>query len=74
MEYRIQEVSEKLQVQRSTIRYWETEFSGHIQPRRTNGGQRRYTAENISTIEQIKQLRRHGMSLAEIKRKLGNSD
>lgn len=74
MKYRIQEVSEKLQVPRSTIRYWETVFHEHVQPRRTNGGQRRYTAENISMIEEIKRMRGSGMGLAEIKRKLGNSN
>lgn len=74
MKYRIQEVSEKLKVPRSTIRYWETEFPEHVQPRRTNGGQRRYTAENISMIEEIKRMREEGMSLPEIKRKLSNSD
>ncbi|NVM21090.1 MAG: MerR family transcriptional regulator [Desulfobacterales bacterium] len=72
-EFRIQEVSKKLRLPRSTIRYWEMEFPRHIQPRRTNGGQRRYTAENISVLEEIKRLRKTGMSLAEIKRKLGNS-
>jgi len=74
MKYRIQEVSEKLQVPRSTIRYWETVFHEHVQPRRTNGGQRRYTAENISIIEEIKRMREEGMSLAEIKRRLSNGD
>jgi len=72
MEFRIQEVSKKLQLPRSTIRYWEIEFPWHIQPRRTNGGQRRYTPENISMIEKIKRMREEGMSLAEIKRKLSN--
>ena len=40
-------------------------------PLRTNGGQRRYAAEHISIIEEIKGLKRAGLSLVEIKRKMG---
>jgi DNA-binding transcriptional MerR regulator len=42
-----------------------------LAPLRTNGGQRRYTVENIAVIEEIKKLKRKGMSLPDIKRKLG---
>ena len=70
----IQEVSDLLKVPKPTLRFWEKELAGIIVPLRSNGGQRRYTAENISTIEQIRQLREHGMNLAQIKRKLRNSD
>ena len=69
-ELRIQEVSKKLEIPRSTIRYWESEFPSQIQPRRTNGGQRRYTSEAISAIEDIRIMREMGMTLAEIRRKL----
>lgn len=74
MEFRIQEVSEKLQLPTSTIRYWENEFPEHLKPKRTNGGQRRYSTENISIIEVIKGMREKGMSLASIKRRLDGGD
>ena len=56
MKYRIQEVSEKLQVPKSTIRYWEKEFSDFIKPERTNGGQRRYSEQDIDNLHKIKDL------------------
>ena len=37
---------------------------------RTHGGQRRYTSEHIAIIEEIKKLKRTGLSLEEIKRNL----
>ncbi len=40
-------------------------------PLRTNGGQRRYAPEHVSVIEEIKMLKKAGLSLVEIKRKLG---
>lgn len=59
MVYRIQEVSEKLQVKKSTIRFWETEFSDIVRPKRTNGGQRRYSEQDISNLHKIENLLYH---------------
>ncbi|MBW1740021.1 MAG: MerR family transcriptional regulator [Deltaproteobacteria bacterium] len=70
----IQEVSDRLKVPKHTLRFWEKEFEGILVPLRTQGGQRRYTAENIFIVEEIKKLRKRGMSLAEIRRKLSNSN
>jgi DNA-binding transcriptional MerR regulator len=67
----IQEVSNLLKVPKPTLRFWEKELDGILAPLRTNGGQRRYTVENIAVIEEIKKLKRTGMSLPDIKRKLG---
>ena len=67
----IQEVSALLNVPKPTLRFWEKELDGIFVPFRTNGGQRRYTVENIAVIEEIKKLKRNGMSLLKIKRKLG---
>jgi len=53
---RIKKVSEKLQVPKSTIRYWETEFPDLVKPKRTNGGQRRYSEEDIDNLQNIKRL------------------
>ncbi|MBC8392232.1 MAG: UDP-N-acetylglucosamine 4,6-dehydratase (inverting) [Deltaproteobacteria bacterium] len=56
MRYRIQEVSEKLQIPKSTIRFWEKTFSNFIQPGRTNGRQRRYSDSDIDYLKKIKRL------------------
>ena len=77
MKYRIQQVSEKLDVPRSTIRYWETEFSELIQPKRTNGGQRRYSDEDIHNLKEIKgMLYQKNRSITEARNILrnGNAD
>ena len=70
----INQVSDRLKIPKPTLRFWEKELDGIIVPLRTQGGQRRYTAESISVVEEIKNLRKRGMSLAEVKRKLSNSD
>lgn len=56
MEYRIREVSRKLEIPPSTIRYWEAEFAEVLKPKRTNGGQRRYSEKEIQQLIEIKQL------------------
>ena len=66
----IQQVSQKLDVPKPTLRFWEREFDGILAPLRTNGGQRRYAPEHISVIEEIKMLKKAGLSLIQIKRKL----
>ena len=67
----IQQISTKLNIPKPTLRFWEKEFEGLLLPLRTNGGQRRYTSKNISIVEEINALKKAGLSLAEIKRKLG---
>jgi DNA-binding transcriptional MerR regulator len=67
----IQKVSNMLKLPKPTLRFWEKELDGILMPLRTDRGQRRYTVENIAVIEEIKKLKRKGMSLPEIKRKLG---
>ena len=69
--YSIQQLSTKLNIPKPTLRFWEKEFEGILLPLRTNGGQRRYISEHVSIIEEIKMLKRAGLSLIEIKRKLG---
>jgi len=53
----IQDLSLKLKIPKSTLRFWEREFAGVLFPLRTKGGQRRYSIEHISLIKQIKKLR-----------------
>jgi UDP-N-acetylglucosamine 4,6-dehydratase len=75
--YRIKEVSEQLEVPRSTIRYWETEFYDLVKPLRTNGGQRRYSEQDISKLHKIKNLLHHKnrtINQARIILKQGNVD
>ena len=69
----IQEVSKRLNVARPTLRFWEKELDGVIVPLRTQGGQRRYTPEHLSLIEEIKRLRQKGLSLLDIRMRLGES-
>lgn len=70
----IEEVSLQLKVPKHTLRFWEKAFEGILVPQRTPGGQRRYTPENMTTIEEIKELRRKGMKLSDIKRELSNDE
>lgn len=56
MELRINEVSNKVDVPVSTIRFWEKQFPRHLRPRKTAGGQRRYSAGDIETIGLIKEM------------------
>lgn len=77
MTYRIQKVSDKLEVPRSTIRYWEKEFPQLVNPERTNGGQRRYSEQDINNLHNIKNLLHHKnktIDEARIVLKQGNAD
>jgi len=62
----ILQVSEKLKVPKPTLRFWEKELNGVVVPLRTHGGQRRYTAQNLLVLEEIKKCRESGLSLPEI--------
>ena len=65
--YTIQQISLKLDIPKSTLRFWEKELAGFILPNRTSGGQRRYSIEDLSIIGKVRELRTRGMSLTEIK-------
>lgn len=69
--YTIQQLSVKLKIPKPTLRFWEKEFEGILQPLRTHGGQRRYAPEHVSVIKEIKILKKAGLSLIEIRSKLG---
>ena len=72
--FSIEEASSQLQVPKHTLRFWEKAFEGIFVPQRTQGGQRRYSFENIATIGQIKELRKKGMRLSDIKREFTNDN
>lgn len=44
-----------------TLRYWEKEFGEFLKPRRTGGQQRRYTADDVTLILEIKRLLKQEM-------------
>ncbi len=69
----ILQVSEKLNIPKHTLRFWEKELNGLLVPLRTNGGQRRYLMENLSLLEEIKKCRDNGLSLTEITEKISQS-
>jgi len=65
----IQEASQRLKVTKHTLRFWEKKLDGVIVPLRTQGGQRRYASEHLCLIEEIKRLKKKGLSLIDIKKK-----
>ena len=68
----IQEVSHRSNVTKHTLRFWEKELDGVLVPHRTKGGQRRYTLKHLFLIEEIKRLKKNGLSLPAIRRKLNH--
>jgi DNA-binding transcriptional MerR regulator len=69
----IQQVSRRLNLTTHTLRFWEKELEGILTPLRTQGGQRRYTPDHLFLLEEIKRLKRSGLSLIDIKDKLNSS-
>ncbi len=53
--YTIGEVAEILQVAPSLIRFWEKEFEA-LKPRKTAGGTRKYSREDLALLKSIYQL------------------
>ncbi len=51
-------VSQVTGIEIHTLRYWESEFDEFLKPVRTAGGQRRYTADDIAVVLDIKRLLR----------------
>lgn len=71
-ELTIQEVSDRLGLPKSTIRYWEKELEDHIKPNRTPGGQRRYGMGHIDFFKRVRAMKNSGMTLRKIKRTLAS--
>ena len=71
--YSIGETSRQAKVSKHTLRYWEKELEGIIAPLRTQGGQRRYTLEHLLLLEEVKRLKRKGLSLAAIREELSQA-
>ena len=71
--FSIQQVSQRTNVSKHTLRFWEKELNGIIVPLRTQGGQRRYTSYHLFIIKEIKKLKKKGLTLVDIKQKLENN-
>ncbi|MBU0486139.1 MAG: UDP-N-acetylglucosamine 4,6-dehydratase (inverting) [Proteobacteria bacterium] len=56
MSIKIKDVSLELGVPVSTVRYWQAMFDDYIRPIRTDGGQRRYSAQHVKRFHQIMEL------------------
>jgi len=56
MKFKIKQVGEELDVPVSTIRFWQKEFAGFIRPQRTDGGQRRYSEQDVAKFRQIRDM------------------
>jgi len=56
MGFKIKEVSQRIGIPVSTIRFWQKEFGNVVAPVRTNGGQRRYSERDVANLERIKEL------------------
>ena len=57
-------------VSKHTLRFWEKTLNGAIVPLRTKGGQRRYTRNHLQIINEIKQMKKSGLSLNDIRIKM----
>jgi DNA-binding transcriptional MerR regulator len=66
----VQEVSQRVKVPKHTLRFWEKEFGGILSPQRSRGGQRLYSAGDISILKQIRSFRERGFNLSEIRERL----
>ncbi len=68
--YTIKEASEIAHVKPHVIRYWESEFKV-LKPKKTHGGRRRYSVENLKLLLLIKKLLyEEGYRIKGAKRKL----
>jgi len=68
--YSIQEVADHFAVNVSLLRFWEKEFE-NISPRKTAGGTRQYTREDVQQLEIVYHLvKEKGMTLDGARQKL----
>ncbi len=68
--YKIGEIAKILGVKPSALRFWESEFS-QIQPRRTENGQRYYSAKDLEILTQIHDLlHNQGLTIDGVKKNL----
>jgi DNA-binding transcriptional MerR regulator len=68
--FSIQQISQKCDVPKSTLRFWEKRLDPLFSPIRSPGGQRRYLQEHIDLVGRIKQLQADGLSLEDMRQAL----
>jgi DNA-binding transcriptional MerR regulator len=68
--FSIQQISQKCDVPKSTLRFWEKRLDPLFSPIRSPGGQRRYVQEHVDLIGRIKQLQADGLSLEDMRQAL----
>ena len=68
--YRIGEIAKEFNVNPSLLRFWEKEFK-EIQPRKKEGGARKYTPDDVNTIQKIYYLlKEKGLTIEGAKKQL----
>ena len=68
--YRIGEIAKAFNVNPSLLRFWEKEFK-EIQPRKKEGGARKYTLDDVNTIQKIYYLlKEKGLTIEGAKKQL----
>ena len=71
--YNILEVAEMMQVPEHTLRFWEKEFSA-LKPKKTSGGTRQYTRQDIELIRLIYHLvKEQGLTIKAARARLKTS-
>ncbi|MDD2244157.1 MAG: MerR family transcriptional regulator [Dysgonamonadaceae bacterium] len=71
--YSIQEVADHFAVNVSLLRFWEKEFE-NINPKKTSGGTRQYTKEDIQQVEIVYHLvKERGLTLEGARQELKNN-
>ena len=64
--FTIHQASQKCNLPKSTLRFWERRFSPFLNPIRSSGGQRRYSNKHLSIIDRIRVLKKQGFGLDEV--------
>ena len=68
--YRIGEIAKVFNVNPSLLRFWEKEFK-QIQPKKKEGGSRKYTPDDVNTIKKIYYLlKEKGLTIEGAKKQL----
>jgi len=68
--YRIGEIAKAFNVNPSLLRFWEKEFK-EIQPRKKEGGARKYTLDDVNTLQKIYYLlKEKGLTIEGVKKQL----
>ena len=68
--YRIGEIAKAFDVNPSLLRFWEKEFK-EIQPKKKEGGARRYTPDDVTIIQKIYHLlKEKGLTIEGAKKQL----